>query len=160
MFEIISNVAIFSDLKNDQKALSLLEKCMQYKNFSAGHVLTKQGSVEDEFYVLVSGQVVVSKKTPDGDSYNVTILNGDCYPSIGEGGLIEGEVRSATVECQSVVQCLVLTRSDFNNFCNLYPQYALPILKKIAQMLIGRLNQTSNDLMLLHKALMDEIRSS
>lgn len=160
MFEIISNVAIFSDLKSDQKALALLENCMKKKSFNVGSILTKQGSVEDEFYVLVSGQVVVSKKTPDGDSYNVTILNGQSYPSIGEGGLIEGEVRSATVECQTDVQCLVLTRSDFNDFCNLYPQYALPILKKIAQMLIGRLNQTSTDLMLLHKALMDEIRSS
>ena len=82
------------------------------------------------------------------------------HPAFGEGGLMDGEVRSATIVCESPVDCLVLTKSDFDAFCARSPQYALPIFRKIAKSLMARLNQTSNDLMLLHKALMDEIRNS
>ena len=79
-------------------------------------------------------------------------------PALGEGGLIEAEPRSATVKMDIDSQCLVLTRDAFAKFGDAHPDWALPILKKIATTLMGRLRQTSNDLMLLHKALMNEIR--
>ena len=158
--EILKNVSIFSDIKNFPEALEVLSKIMKSQSFSRGHTLVVQGKEGLEFFVLVSGTVSISKTTPDGDDYKVAVLKHTHHPSFGEGGLMEGEVRSASIKCDTDVVCLALTQADFNNFCQKYPQFALPVFRRIAQGLMKRLNQTSNDLMMLHKALMEEIRNS
>lgn len=142
------------------EALESLQAIMKTQTFSQGHVLIKQGDAGDVFFVLTRGQVCIEKTTAEGDRYKVAVLKGESHAAFGEGGLVEGEARSATVTCESDVECLVLTRNDFNQFSVKSPQYALPVIKRIAHILMSRLNQTSNDLMLLHKALMSEIRSS
>lgn len=156
--DILSKVALFSTIQSDQTALELLAKIMNVKTYPNGHTLIEEGTVGDDFFVLIEGQVSIFKNTPEGDSYKVVILNHQSHPSFGEGGLIEAEPRSATVKCDTEVKCLVLKRIDFEDFCGKNPKNALPIVKKISVALMKRLKQTSNDLMLLHKALMHEIR--
>lgn len=156
--EVLNKVPLFSGLKENWTALSILEQMMTIKNFPAGHMIIKEGDSGDEFYILIQGQVSISKKTPDGDSYKVVILKADIHPGMGEAGLIDKDTRTATIQCDVDCQFLVLTRDQFAEFCQKHPEYATPILQKISVMLMGRLKQTSNDLMLLHKALMGEIR--
>lgn len=158
--EILKKVSIFADVKADAQAMSIISAMMTKRSFAAGQTLIEQGSAGEEFYVLMEGTVSISKQTAEGDSYKVVVLTHQNHPSFGEGGLMEGEVRSASIKCDSAVQCLVLSKQRFDDFCKQYPQYALPVFKKIAQGLMARLNQTSHDLMLLHKALMNEIRNT
>jgi CRP-like cAMP-binding protein len=126
--------------------------------FPAGATLIEEGQLGDQFFVLIEGQVSVYRKTPEGDIFKVAILKQEMTPALGEGGLIEAEPRSATVKTDMDSVFLVLTRDGFGQFCETHPGWALPVLKKISLILMGRLRQTSNDLMLLHKALMNEIR--
>lgn len=157
--EILKKVFLFSDLANIAGAFEKLASIMEKKTFSKGQEITHQGSAGNEFFVLIGGQLSVHKDTIEGEDYKVALLEAKNFPSFGEGGLIEGEVRSATIICESDVECLVLNKLKFDDLCLNFPDIGLPIFKKISQSLIKRLNQTSNDLMLLHKALMDEIRS-
>ncbi len=156
--KILNRVLLLSGLKDNWPALEALAKIMQIKKFPAGHTLIEEGQLGDEFFVLIEGQVSVYKKTPDGDIYKVVILKQEMTPALGEGGLVEAEPRSATIKVDIESSCLVLNRDSFSQFCDEHPEWALPILKKIAVTLMGRLKQTSNDLMLLHNALMNEIR--
>lgn len=156
---ILSRVPLLRGLKDKPDALAALAQIMIPKNFSAGHTLLKEGEKGDEFFVLIEGQVSVYKNTPDGDSYKVVILKADVTPSLGEGGLIDSEPRSATVKCDVDCKCLVLNRYDFSKFADQYPQWAVPILQRLALNLMATLRKTSQDLILLHKALMNEIRS-
>ena len=156
--EILKKVPLLEGLKDKPEALGHLAGIMVLRKFPAGHALIKEGELGEEFYVLIEGQVSISKKTPDGDTYKVAILKAEITPALGEGGLIEAEPRSATVMCDQPCQCLVLTRDAFLTFCDVHPDEAVPILKKIVHVLMTRLRQTSHDLMLLHKALMNEIR--
>lgn len=158
--DILSKVALFSDITHNFPAIKSLSELMNFAQYQSGSYLTKEGEEGVEFYVLINGQVSIRRNTPEGDTYKVVVLNGEKFPAFGEGGLIEGERRSATVVCESQCECLVLTRQQFQSYCQTHPENALPIVIKIAQALIGRLNQTSRDMMLLHKALMDEIRSN
>lgn len=157
---ILAHVTLFQDIKHLPEALSGFERIMKPVKFAKGHTLIQQGDAGHEFFVLLRGQVSIEKLTTEGDRYKVAVLNGDHHAAFGEGGLIEGEARSATVTCDSDVECLVLHREEFNQFAVEQPHFALPVVKRIALILMNRLNQTSNDLMLLHKALMSEIRSS
>ena len=156
---ILKKVGLFADLSDKPESLGLLHRIMKIRKFPKGKVITEQGTSGEDFFVLIDGELSVHKKTIDGEDYNVAVMKSHQYPSFGEGGLIDGEVRSATIICETEVQCLVLNKSEFNNLCFEHPEIGLPIYKKIAQGLIKRLNQTSNDLLLLHRALMDEIRS-
>ncbi len=158
--QVLSQVALFSPLKDVPEALKALSEIMIVKDFSIGTELTKEGQEGDEAYILVKGQVSIYKRTPDGDTYKVLILKDEVKPAFGEGGLIDNEARSATVTCDVPSVCLVLNRKNFDEFSGKYPKWALPIYRKIAQTLMKRLSQTSYDLMLLHKALMAEIRGS
>lgn len=156
--QVLNKVPLLAGLKDNWQALDELANIMVIRDFPAGHTLIEEGQLGDEFFVLIKGQVSVYKRTPDGDSYKVVILKQEMTPALGEGGLIEAEPRSATIQMDVDSTCLVLTRDAFASFCEKHPDWAVPILKKIATTLMGRLRQTSNDLMLLHKALMNEIR--
>lgn len=158
--EILRKVNIFSGIQGNDEAMLSVTSMMAKKSYASGTVLIEQGKSGDEFFVLMKGAVSVYRKNPEGDPYKVAILQHANHPAFGEGGLMEGEVRSATIVCDGPVDCLVLSRRHFDDFCTKSPQYALPVFRKIAQGMMARLNQTSNDLILLHKALMDEIRQS
>jgi CRP-like cAMP-binding protein len=157
---ILTKVNIFAELSQDLEALGQIAKMMVPRAYELGDSIIKQGEPGRELFVLIKGQIAIYKKTPDGDSYKVIVLFSKDHPSIGEGGLIGGEVRSASVVCESAVECLVLKQDDFEGYCSRHSEQALPIVKKIALSLMARLNQTSHDLMLLHSALMKEIRSA
>lgn len=157
--ESLKNVTLFSEIKDNPEALKLISTLMTPASYKSGHFLIKQNEKGSEFFVLTNGKVIISKMTPEGDSYPVLALDHHQHPAFGEGGLMGNEVRSATILCETDVECLVLTRDRFDELCKTNPQVALPIFKKIAHALMIRLNQTSNDLILLHKALMNEIRA-
>jgi CRP/FNR family transcriptional regulator, cyclic AMP receptor protein len=158
MATVLSRVLLFAGLKDNREALEALSQLMVLTPYNAGVTLIEEGTLGDQFFVLIEGQVSIFKKTPDGDSYKVAILKQEMTPAIGEGGLVEAEPRSATVKTDINCKFLVLSRDGFGEFCSKNPAWALPILQKISVGLMGRLRQTSNDLMLLHKALMNEIR--
>jgi CRP-like cAMP-binding protein len=156
----LAKVVIFSEISKDQSALHRISQMMRRRSFDQGELIIRQGEPGQELFVLLRGNVAIYKKTPDGDSYKVIVLESTEHPSLGEGGLIGGEVRSASVVCETPVECLVLNQKDFAKYCDEFPNEALPIVKRIALSLMARLNQTSHDLMLLNSALMKEIRSS
>ncbi|MFZ4403059.1 MAG: cyclic nucleotide-binding domain-containing protein [Pseudobdellovibrionaceae bacterium] len=158
MKEILKNVSLLKNLKDQDDALDQLVAIMEVKKYTSGVYLATQGQEGDEFFILIEGQVSILKTTLEGDLYKVAVLSAQMHPAFGEGGLIFGEKRSATIITDQDCTCLVLKRPQFQNFSKNFPQYALPIVQEIAQQLISRLNQTSQDLLLLHKALMNEVR--
>ncbi len=155
---ILKEVKLFEGLKKNQEALSQFSESMHLKKFSKSHTLIKEGELGDEFFILIRGEVSVHKKTPEGDVFKVAIMTSDQHASFGEGGLVEAEPRSATVQCDTECECLVMNRSEFDVFAKKYPQWATPIYKSLFQGLMARLKKMNTDLMLLHKALTTEIR--
>ena len=89
---------------------------------------------------------------------SVANLEGAARPSFGEGALIDTEARTATICAETTVVCLVLMRSNFEKFSAEHPHWAIPIYHRIAGAVLTRLRKTNNDLMLLYKALVAEIR--
>lgn len=158
--QILSRVSLFQSIAHEAAALEQLAEIMTLAHFSKNHKLIEQGTSGQDFFILTTGEVAVYKQTPDQDFFKVAVLSAKNHASFGEGGLIQGEVRSATIISETAVECLILNQKDFVSFCQKSPQFALPIVTKLAQSIMARLNQTSQDLILLHQALMNEIRSN
>lgn len=156
---VLSRVVMFNGIKDIPEALHKLSGIMHFHEYDKGKSLIVEGEFGDETFILIEGQVSVFKRTPDGDNYKVVILTSENTPTFGEGALIEAEARSATVVCDVPCKCLVMNRKEFHDFTSQNPAWAEPVLRQIAVTLMGRLRQTSTDMMLLYKALIKEIRS-
>ncbi len=156
----LSRVHLFTDIKEQPGALKELALLVKVRKFHRGSFIISEGQTGEEFFVLVEGQVSIFKSNPDGDQFKVAILKSESTPALGEGGLIESDTRSASVICDQECVCLVLTGADFRKFCAEHPEWAVSVLMKISMTLMGRLRSANQDITLLYKALMNELRST
>jgi len=77
----------------------------------AGEVVIREGDAADRFYIIGSGEFVVSQATPVGTDREVRRLGPDAV--FGELGLLTGVPRSATVTAVSEGVLLALDGPDF-----------------------------------------------
>jgi CRP-like cAMP-binding protein len=154
--EILSKVILFTEIRTNAEAFSALFRRMRELSFDAGETIFNEGDQGSDFFVLADGAASVFKKTQDGDLYKVAILHGHAGTFFGEGALLEADTRSATIRADSECRCFALSASDFESFSKEHPDWALPILKRVAQAIMNRLKNMNRDLSLLYKALVDE----
>jgi len=90
---------------------------MQRVTYKAGDVVIKQGDEGDYFYVLVSGQCVVTRETPlNREGIKLADLNvGDTF---GEEALIAEVKRNATVTMATDGALMRLAKADFRELMN------------------------------------------
>lgn len=86
-------------------------------HYVPGDFILRQGDATDHFYVVVEGEVEVSRKHPDGTDIVLSRLTaGDHF---GEMALLEGRERhSASVRALTPVNVLTLGREDFMLLAN------------------------------------------
>jgi NADH:ubiquinone reductase (H+-translocating) len=86
-------------------------------HYVAGDFILRQGDATDHFYVIVEGEVEVSRKHPDGTEIVLSHLGaGDHF---GDMALLEGRERhSASVRALTAVNVLTLGRDDFKLLAN------------------------------------------
>ena len=97
-----------------------------------GRVLTREGESGREFFVIVEGEVSVTK---DGAQIR-TLGSGDFF---GEIALLEDTPRTATVTATTPLRFFVLTRQSFRSLLAHQPD----IEEKVTQALQERLRPTS-----------------
>ena len=100
----LARLAIFSDLSPGE--LRRLEPLMCAVHRPAGQVLTRQGCIGREAFVVVSG-------TADVQVEGRTVGRLGPGEVIGELSLLTGEPRNATVSALTDMELLVLDRSQF-----------------------------------------------
>ena len=107
-------------------------KATEDMEVDAGRVLTREGESGREFFVIVDGEVSVTK---DGAQIR-TLGSGDFF---GEIALLEDTPRTATVTATMPLRFFVLTRQSFRSLLAHQPD----IEEKVTQALQERLRPTS-----------------
>jgi CRP-like cAMP-binding protein len=156
--ECVRAVSLFCDLKDEREALRKLSESMEEKVYAPGDAMISEGETGCELFLLVSGKASVYKSTAEGDHYKVAVLDSAHHAFFGEGALLDSDARSATIKADTECHCLVLKRAGFDAFGEEHPQWALPVLHRIARAVMARLRKSNGDLMLLYNALVAEIR--
>ena len=84
----------------------------QFKEYSQGQVIVRQGDVGDAFYMIEKGAVDVYIREKSDTHPVVTLKTGDFF---GEKALLSSDVRTATCAAgpSEDVKCLLLMREDF-----------------------------------------------
>lgn len=84
----------------------------QTVTFDPGAVILRQNDEPDWFYIIVSGQILVTRRTADGRDVELDRLVAGAY--VGEIGLLESMPRTATVTALEQTQLLAIDRATFS----------------------------------------------
>jgi CRP-like cAMP-binding protein len=114
--------------KNDLVALAKVTEDM---DAPAGKVLCREGELGHEFFVIVEGEVDVTK---DGRHLRTTGA-GDFF---GEIALIDNVPRTATVTAKTPLRFFVLTRQSFSALMHQQPQIERKIMVELAKRVLDQ----------------------
>lgn len=132
---LLETVEIFSGFTQSELAdiLTGAEKCV----FRPRELILTEGSSGTFMYIIIDGEVEISKKLAVGGNKLLTRLGaGSCF---GEMALIDSNVRSATVK--SVSRCIMLRLSETEFRKN--PSAGAKLYRNVARLLSRRLRDTN-----------------
>lgn len=152
--------SLFTDIAGEDQGLAEFCSVVTVRSFAAGEEIMREGDAGSEMFILVEGSASVFRRTGEGDLYRVTILRGEEHAFFGEGALLAADSRSATIRSDSQCVCLVIDRGSFEKFGREHPEFAFPVLVRIARAVMTRLRKSNHDLTLLYNALVAEIRGN
>lgn len=131
--EALRRVPLFEGLS--KKHLRALAHVTEDVAVKAGTVLCREGRLGREFFVVVDGEVEVTK----GGESLATRGSGEFF---GEIALLTTTTRTATVTAKTPLRCFILTRGDFRIVLDENPG----VERKVMQALAERLHSyTGND---------------
>ena len=156
--EKLRQIPLFEEIKENDAHLKELQDICRLKSASAGEFLIKEGDIGDEMFIVFSGGVEIRKQTRAGDDYTVVRLDADQNVFFGELALIDDDKRSATVIASRDSSFLVIKKTDFLNLAKRNPQICLPITLAISKILSARLRKTTDDMLTIFDALVNEIK--
>ena len=99
--------------QNIQMIFTRLERV----DYKAGHVVIRQGSKGDHFYLIRSGRCRVTRETP-ANKENIDLAELRVGATFGEEALISNEARNATVTMLTDGTLMRLGRDDFQSLLN------------------------------------------
>ena len=132
-------IPLFHGLRSFQAKIVVL--MAKLASAERGALITREGEVKAEMYVLLSGQAEVRR---GGSSHNLrTLTRGDV---IGEMGLVRRQPRSADVAVVEDVEYLVLDETFLQRIRRRYPRIGNTVLYNLTRILSDRLDTTSSRL--------------
>lgn len=141
---VLQTVPFFTDLPEEE--VTELADLLVMRRFGGGQVIFHHGDPGGLLYIISDGKVKISYSTQDGQEALLAILGaGDFF---GEMALLDDSPRSATAEAIEATETLTLHREDFRRYLSTNPDFALHVLKTMANH-IRRLNSQLSDIFFL-----------
>jgi CRP-like cAMP-binding protein len=112
-----------------RKELVELARVSEDVEVPAGTVLCKEGEVGQEFFVIIDGDVEVTRK-----GRRVAMRGGGEF--VGEIALLEDTPRMATVKAKTSLRFFVLTRSAFRRLVDQNPTVERKVMRTLARRLV------------------------
>ena len=140
--DLIKKLQQFPILKNmDTNHLLDMLQLSKIRSYEAGEVITEEGVYDSWIYVIVYGELVVTK---GGNELARLSESGETF---GEQTILDGEARSATVSATINTKCLAIDASFLDNL-PIEEQSAFYSIfyRMLAEILSRRLRETGAEL--------------
>jgi CRP/FNR family cyclic AMP-dependent transcriptional regulator len=123
----LKSAPLFEDLS--RKELTELAKVTDDVDFDTGRVLCREGQTGQEFFVIMEGEVEVTRR---GNK----LATGGSGEFFGEIALVENLPRTATVTAQTPIRSFVLTRRSFLRLLDEQPSVERKVMRTLARRLV------------------------
>jgi CRP/FNR family transcriptional regulator, cyclic AMP receptor protein len=141
---LLAKTKLFSYLEAD--GLRQLAGRAILRRYRRGEVVFREGDPGNWLFVVASGRMKVVVTSAEGDEMVLAALTPP--DTFGELALVDGGVRSATVEAVEASTLLVLTRTAFLDVLHEHPALVEGLLESLGS-LIRRLTDQTSDLVFL-----------
>ena len=131
----------FAGLGPDE--LALLARKLTRRSYHSGQTMLAAGQASDELFVITDGMAMVSLATEGGIARLDAITPGMTF---GELAFIDHSPRSANVTALGEVECLVLTRTAFDELDAEAPAIKIRMLQNLSLAVTGMLRQANREL--------------
>ncbi|MFH2011219.1 MAG: cyclic nucleotide-binding domain-containing protein [Pseudomonadota bacterium] len=152
-------MSIFTDLNTEE--IKKITGIMKRINVPKGKVIIQEGDTGDSMYIIMNGSVEVSKTLSikiDGQGFEekekiLERLSASDYLVFGEVGLLERNIRTASVVAISDCTLCEIKNEDFQKLIDEDPRMGIKLVKNIARLVCARLRKADEDTIKLTTAL-------
>jgi CRP-like cAMP-binding protein len=121
---LLKKVPLFAQFSDED--LNAVAALMQTRKFAKHAVLVYEGDPGDALFIIIRGNVAVTRVSNDGKEAILSILKeGDFF---GEMGVLDASPRSATIKALSEANVAVLARDEFLNLLGKTPQMGVSLV--------------------------------
>ncbi len=127
--EFLRHVPLFTGLNDRQ--LKSIAKILTIRDYRNGDAIISQGKGGQGLFIISKGSAQAVRKQEDGAEVEVNQFGPSDF--FGELALLDAGVRTASVIATSDVECLILTRLDFEGVLRGDPEMSIVILQELAR---------------------------
>lgn len=128
--KFLSMVTLFASLSGME--LNRLSEVAHLHCYEKYQNIVKEGEEGDAMFILVSGQVKITRKQGQNESMIAIMGEGDTF---GELALFDSEPRSASVIALKDSCLLSITREQFKELIRMNPEIALAMMRILSKRL-------------------------
>jgi len=141
--ELLRQTDLFQGLTNEE--LGRITGISAKESFKAGEVIFAEGVQGDKFYLIMKGEVRISKIIPGVGEEALVILKKGAY--FGEMSLIDNQPRSAHAIVNKPAEVMVIEREDFEKLLANDKDLAYKLLWTFLKTLSHRLRETNEKIL-------------
>lgn len=140
--ELLKKTAIFADL--DEGELARVAEICQEQTFKSGEGIFKEGDAGNRLFVIVSGEVRISRTIPGSGEEALAIMKaGACF---GEMSVFDRSERSTDAIANGPCTMMTISRPDFELVLDFNRDLAFKVLWSVVRLLSSRLRATNDNL--------------
>lgn len=147
---VLKKISLFKEL--EETRLEEVASICRKKSYREGAVVIREGEPGDEMYVVMEGEVGISRRIdtelPGGKRISfekkLAVLGPGSY--FGEVAVLENEVRSATVRAESAIKTLVIKKDRIQELMEKDPVLGFRVLQAMSRVLCARLRKADTDI--------------
>jgi uncharacterized membrane protein YdbT with pleckstrin-like domain len=129
----LQTLALFAGLSEDD--LDFVAEIAKQEHFEPEQVIFEQDDESDKFYVVESGQILLSVHDEAGAETTLTRMGRDEF--FGEAGLLKKQARSATASAVGEVYAFSFVEGHFHAMLQRCPRVKARILEKTSERIEG-----------------------
>jgi len=156
--EQLSRVALFNGLDADR--LARIGTISEVIHLAENEILSHEGAEANSFYILLEGQVRISKKLRlltledlEGEDRILTTVTSETLPALGETALLGGAQRVASMRCVTACRLLRIHAFTLRTLMEEDHTIARCVYGNLCEILYWRLESANNDIVKLSAAL-------
>ena len=136
-YDVVRSSPLTVELSDEQSVI--LAGLVEGRNLKDGDILIQEGEVSNELYVIVTGNVAVTRKSGNGDLITLHVLRQ--RDLAGELGFLDGLEHSATLRAIGPTEVFSLGRDRLESLLESHPRIVYFVMRAVFREVHGILRR-------------------